>query len=292
MDYGEFKSMVKSLIEASDEEISLIIKAIDEDANKLIGNQSSSRSKIVDLQEFKYFVNRYAFMFLNTEVEPEEQKELEEEESEQDRGKSNLRFNLIYKDGWHWSEKSSMKSEAIKLKRFGLTAYRPDQDGHRNPCIFTASSFNYDVNRFRCQIKTIGSWIAIGIAEYHEYQVNGGSVLGSQEKGFNCCLYSQTKSSFKICDRASVPLGGPLAVGDVIDIQIDFGNQKIKFWKNLVFQGEIKGKEINLLNLISFMKEENLNFLKIIYFQSFHCLLELKLQSEMIIQNFQVRIES
>jgi hypothetical protein len=90
MDYDEFKSMVRSLVEASDDEISLIIKAIDEDADKRIGKQligSQSQSQSTDLQEFKYFVNRYAFMFLNSEEEPEEQKDtLEEEESEQDRG--------------------------------------------------------------------------------------------------------------------------------------------------------------------------------------------------------------
>lgn len=67
------------------------------------------------------------------------------------------------------------------------------------------------------------------------------SVLGNQEQTFNCCLFSQNKSSLKSSDNPSVPLGDPLSVGDTIDIQVDFVNHKVNFWKNLVHLGEISG---------------------------------------------------
>lgn len=96
--------MITQLLGVPEEQVKVLIKAVDEDGNGSI-----------DIQEFKYFVNRYASMFQETEVliyltvinsmqKAQEIDTSEYEEPEND------------EDGWHWSEKQSLKSDAIKIK--------------------------------------------------------------------------------------------------------------------------------------------------------------------------------
>lgn len=45
----------------------------------------------------------------------------------------------------------------------------------RNPAVFTATPFNSEVSRFRCQVVALGTWIAIGVADRAEFSVSGGA---------------------------------------------------------------------------------------------------------------------
>lgn len=145
---------------------------------------------------------------------------------------------------WKWG--TEKKSENIELDSDRTTCSRPTSKGH-NPAILAEKPLSRECNHFRVQVDKLGKWVGIGIADA-KFILEGSSTLGSQNSGVNSCYFWQNSGIRRIqMYGLSHQPAPPVEVGDIIDVLVDFDLQKIYYWNNSKYLGELESTKTPLV---------------------------------------------
>jgi len=140
-------------------------------------------------------------------------------------------------DAWKWDTKK--KAAVLKLDDARLSVARPTNDG-RNPAAMTTQPLTRANPHYRVQVKSLGNWIGIGVADLH-FQIQDNVVLGSQPNSINSSYFCQNSCKIRMHGE-DVKDAARIAVGDIVDVAVDFDNDNIFYWLNEKLQGHISCK--------------------------------------------------
>jgi len=136
---------------------------------------------------------------------------------------------------WKWAAGEDMKAQSISLDEFCIVATR--QGGGTNPAIFATQPLTIERPNFRVKIIEVCGWVGIGFSQLG-FQLDGGVTLGRQTGVVNCGYFYQTSGIQQIqAEGETEIISEPLADGDIIDVFVEFANQRVWFSKNNELQG-------------------------------------------------------
>jgi hypothetical protein len=140
---------------------------------------------------------------------------------------------------WLWGATPDKKPDAIYVNQTRTIAWRTNK-GH-NPSIFGNTPLSKENCHFRVQVRKLGNFIGIGIAEYGKFALEGSRTLGQQQSGgVNSCYFWQSNGINKIQLHGEGPkLVEPLHPGSIVDVKLDFDQHRIYYWHDDRLQGYI-----------------------------------------------------
>jgi len=143
-----------------------------------------------------------------------------------------------------WS--TERKAQSVDVSDNALLAGRtPTSVGH-NPCIMATESLTKERPCFRVQVLSIGKFVGIGLADSF-LLLDRGVVLGRQPGCLNCAYFSQGPNIRKLHMMGEQLKKVSLIVpGDLIDVYVDFDDQKVHFWKNEKYQGYLDSVKMKM----------------------------------------------
>jgi len=143
-----------------------------------------------------------------------------------------------------WS--TEKKAQSVDVSDTALLAGRtPTSVGH-NPCIMASEPLTKERPCFRVQVLSIGKFIGVGLADSF-LLLDRGVVLGRQPGCLNCAYFSQGPNIRKLHMMGEQLKKVSLIVpGDLIDVYVDFDDQKVHFWKNEKYQGYLESAKMKM----------------------------------------------
>jgi len=143
-------------------------------------------------------------------------------------------------EAWEWDY--SKKSTAVQITSNNLSASRPTADGN-NPAILSTRPLNKYNPHFRIQVETIGTWVGIGVVDTN-FTLNGGAIIGNQKDCVNSSYFYQNSASLKLEAETEKNVDTKIEAGNIIDVYVDFDNDKILYWNNSEFLGYMSSSKI------------------------------------------------
>ena len=90
----------------------------------------------------------------------------------------------------------------------------------------------------------LSTYIAIGVANPSNYEIEGGKELGLQANSFNCSYVWDNIGSHKIYNNEGEKKQvQSLHEGSLLDIFVDFDSNQVHFWHNDKYQGFTSAKQ-------------------------------------------------
>jgi len=146
---------------------------------------------------------------------------------------------------WAWGRCAN----GIEVK--GNKINRREVTGIKNPTILGSTPLSASKPWIRFIPRKLGIWIALGVVE-GSFLLNGGKVLGQDDSCFNVGYLDQPTKNIKTIyvNTSKIPVGLPqLAVGEPLDIKVDFVNKSVLFWKNNQYLGSAVISSSNMTTL-------------------------------------------
>jgi len=146
-----------------------------------------------------------------------------------------FKYGLVPILQWKWADTDDMKAKSIAVDEYRAVASR--QGGGTNPAIFASQPLTYERPNFRIKVTELGEWVGIGFSALG-FTLDGGVTLGTQSGVVNCAYFFQSSGIHQVqAGGETEVLADPIAEGDIIDIYVEFANQRVWVTRNNKLQG-------------------------------------------------------
>jgi hypothetical protein len=131
---------------------------------------------------------------------------------------------------------SARKSAAISVSPDKSFAFRSTGEG-LNPAVLGNFPLTRERPNFRVKVMELGRWVGIGVCDGF-FQIENGKTLGTQPKCLNSAYFYQISGIYKLqMDGMCKDDVKPIAVGDIIDVKVDFDTKRVMYFNNGEYQG-------------------------------------------------------